>query len=67
MAIVGRKQDAIRQVADIEVLIRNIPAVEQGLKVVAGAGFEPAVRQSPDYEPDERLRPVSLKNPSPRP
>ena len=38
-----------------------------GQKVVAGVGFEPTIRRSPDYEPDERIKPVSLKNPSPRP
>ena len=34
--------------------------LHQLMKLVAGAGFEPAVRRLPDYEPDERARPVML-------
>jgi hypothetical protein len=30
------------------------------LGLVAGAGFEPAIRPRPDYEPDGRLKPSSL-------
>jgi hypothetical protein len=40
---------------------------DEGLRVVAGVGFEPTVRHWPDYEHEERLKPVSLKNPLPRP
>ncbi len=36
------------------------------LDLVAGAGFEPAVRQLPDYEPPLG-KPVSAKKPAPRP
>jgi hypothetical protein len=34
-------------------------------KLVAGAGFEPAIPQARDYEPD-RGNPIIRKNPSPR-
>jgi len=30
------------------------------LEVVAGAGFEPAIRRLPDYEPDGGVKPIIL-------
>jgi plasmid stabilization system protein ParE len=39
---------------------RENAAAAERLGLVAGAGFEPAIRRSPDYEPDERTKPVSL-------
>ena|GEM_PF-6371701 len=30
------------------------------LEVIAGAGFEPAIRQPPDYEPDGGVKPIIL-------
>ena len=42
--------------------LRGSPA---GCKLVAGAGFEPAIPRLRDYEP-EGLSPVSLKKPLPK-
>jgi hypothetical protein len=36
----------------------NAMNVRTERKLVAGVGFEPAVRRLPDYEPGFRLRPV---------
>jgi hypothetical protein len=44
--------------------INPIAQPDRGL--VAGVGFEPTIRQLPDYEPDGG-RPVREKNPLPRP
>jgi hypothetical protein len=39
---------------------------EGGLKLVAGVGFEPTIRQPPDYEPENSMAPIISSSPTKR-